>query len=348
MDRIEKPFAMNLELTTRCPLMCPFCYCTLNNGKDLPLEKALHWIHEARKNKILMVSLSGGETLCYPHLEEVIRECSQMGLETNVALSGYNFTKEKLESMITAGVSRIYISLNGSTVEINNRSRNGYDLAMNALKLLCEYGYGNTCLNWVMQDFNTADFPNVVSIAEQHHVKNLVILGLKPTSKNELAHYPTKDQIQSVARYVNGYRGEVNLRIESCYSCLNAAMKEISGNLSIHSPIFSGCLAGQGIVSINVDGEITPCRHLDAPENYATIEDYWNHSAVLKQIRQAASDKGEPCRSCVYTEGCLHCLAISYSGKARIRYGFEGCPMYAGGEKRINLAKGIPLLEKQA
>ena len=343
MNRAERPFTMNIELTTRCPLMCPFCYCTLNTGKDLPVEKALYWIHEAGKNKIAMVNLSGGETLCYPYLEEVIRECSQMGIEANVALSGYGFTEERLNSLITAGVSRIYISLNGSTAEINSRSRNGYDLAMNALQLLYEYGYDNTCLNWVMQDFNTEDFPNVISIAERYNVRNLVILSLKPTSQNELAHYPTKEQIKSVARYVCSYRGRVNLRIEPCYSCLNTALKELSEKLSIHSPAFSGCLAGHGIISVNVDGEITPCRHLDIPENYNTIEDYWKDSAVLKQIRQAAANKDEPCKSCVYREGCLQCLAVNYSDKGQIRYGFEGCPMQEKGDIILKLAKGMPL-----
>ncbi|MBQ6608902.1 MAG: radical SAM protein [Oscillospiraceae bacterium] len=343
MNQANRPFTMNMELTTRCPLMCPFCYCTLNNGKDLPLEKAIFWLREAKKSGIVMVSLSGGETLCYPHLEEVIKEGSRLGLEINVALSGYNFTEKRLESLISAGVSRIYISLNGSTAEINNKSRNGYDLAMNALNLLARYGYKNTCMNWVMQDFNTDDFKNIVTIAEQHNVRNLVILGLKPTSKKELAHFPTRDQLNSIAKFACEYRGTVNLRIEPCYSCLNAAVKEMSKSLSIHSPIYSGCLAGQGIVSVNVDGEITPCRHLDIPESFTTIESYLNGSEILKQIQLARGNVAEPCRSCGYRAGCLHCLAINYLGKNRIQYGFEGCPMYVESQSPLKLAKGIPL-----
>ena len=346
MNHTGMPFTMNMELTTRCPLKCPFCYCTLNNGKDLPLEKAIHWLHEAKKNHIVMVSLSGGETLCYPHLEEVIRIGSQLGLEINIALSGYNFTREKLESLIGAGVTRIYISLNGSTERINNQSRNGFSLAMNALEILAEYGYDNTCLNWVMQDFNTDDFENVVEIAEQRKVKNLVVLGLKPTSRNELGHYPSKSQIRDIARFICDYRGSVNIRVEPCYSNLNAALKEMSEKLSIHSPAFNGCLAGRGILSVNVDGEITPCRHLDIPESFSTIEDYWNNSAVLGQIRSAAENLDEPCGSCGYRDGCLHCLAINYAGNGAIRYGFDGCPMSTAVSSPIELAEGISLPRK--
>ena len=343
MFQENRPFTMNMELTTRCPLMCPFCYCTLNNGKDLPLERAIHWLQEAKKSNIAMVSLSGGETLCYPYLEEVIRTGSQLGLEINVALSGYNFTKEKLNSLINAGVSRIYISLNGSTEQINNRSRNGFALAMNALKILADNRYENTCMNWVMQDFNTEDFQNVVATAELYNVKNLVVLGLKPTSRNELEHYPSKKQIRDVAEFICAYKGKVHIRVEPCYSSLNAVLKEISNGLSIHSPVYRGCLAGQGIVSVNVDGKIAPCRHLDIPENYQTLVEYWNDSPILKNIRKAADSVEEPCKSCGYNDECLHCLAINYSGRKMICYGFEECPIYSERGTSLALSRGIPL-----
>ena len=36
MNQANRPFTMNMELTTRCPLMCPFCYCTLNDSPNPP------------------------------------------------------------------------------------------------------------------------------------------------------------------------------------------------------------------------------------------------------------------------------------------------------------------------
>ena len=32
---------MNMELTTKCPLKCPFCYCCLNTGKELPIDEGV-------------------------------------------------------------------------------------------------------------------------------------------------------------------------------------------------------------------------------------------------------------------------------------------------------------------
>ena len=76
---------MHFELTSKCPLMCKQCYCNLNNGKDLDYGTALHWIHEAVNAGVKMLNLSGGETLCYPHLYDLIQNASQQGLMVNVA-----------------------------------------------------------------------------------------------------------------------------------------------------------------------------------------------------------------------------------------------------------------------
>ena len=49
-------------MTSRCPLRCPQRYCDLNQGKDLPVEKALSWIDQAARSGVQTVNLSGGET----------------------------------------------------------------------------------------------------------------------------------------------------------------------------------------------------------------------------------------------------------------------------------------------
>lgn len=127
---------MNLELTTRYPLHCPQCYVSLNNGREMPLDTALYWIRDAADAVVKQVNLSGGETLCYPHLTELIRECHKCGLDSNIALSGAYVTEEKLREFIDAGVTRIFVSLNGSTKEVNEKTRDGYELAIRTLELV--------------------------------------------------------------------------------------------------------------------------------------------------------------------------------------------------------------------
>ena len=72
MDIICKPDGMNIELTNCCPLRCPQCYCSLEGGKHIPPEVAIRAIEQGAALGVTHVELSGGETLCYPHLLELV------------------------------------------------------------------------------------------------------------------------------------------------------------------------------------------------------------------------------------------------------------------------------------
>jgi Predicted Fe-S oxidoreductases len=104
-----------------------------------------------------------------------------------IALSGAYVTEEKLKEFIDAGVDRIYVSLNGSTKEINEKTRDGYELAINTLELLKKIGFNKqTLINWVMHVSNSDDFPGMISLAEKYELAGMVILGFKPDSSHEL------------------------------------------------------------------------------------------------------------------------------------------------------------------
>lgn len=320
--------SLNLELTTECPLNCPQCYCTLNVGKHLPLEEALFWIEDAHRCGITTLNLSGGETMCYPNLYDVIRAASERHMACNVALSGYRFDQNALSSLISAGVSGIFISLNGSTEEINRKSRNGYSLSIQALQILKDADYKNTTINWVMQSTNADDFANIVHIAERYHVSRVVVLGIKPDSQNELKNFPSRSQMQYVRDFIINYRGNVTLRVESCFSPLLALLGEsfLFGNSN--TGLYKGCGAGLVALSINVDGLLTPCRHLYYPESWDTMAEYWEKSPVLSKIRLLEEEKSEPCSSCKFSENCRHCLAITCNTTNKISLGNPNCSIY--------------------
>lgn len=186
---------LNLELTTCCPLHCPQCYCSLTGGKHLDFAIAKARLKEASAHGVQIVHLSGGETMCYPHLFELIEYASSLNIKPNIAISGYRFDRDVLDRLVLAGVNGIFVSLNGSTKEINEQTRDGYDLALQALSILRASDFRNSYINWVMHTNNCSDFLNVVRIAEEYQVENLAILVFKPDSKHELKSYPTCDQI---------------------------------------------------------------------------------------------------------------------------------------------------------
>ena len=321
------PSVMNIELTTNCPLHCPQCYCSLTGGKNIDAKTAIKRIKEGGEMGVTDVMLSGGETMCYPYLYEIINAAKKYCGVANVALSGFNFTQEIFDRMIDAGVGGIFISLNGSSEEINSQTRDGFDLAIAALKLLSDNGYKNTTINWVMHSSNADDFINVVKLAESYNVANLVIIGVKPDSRHTLSTIPTAEQMNDVAKIVRTHKGKMRIFIESCYSPLLALTcdTKLLGNMNIGKN--KGCNAGRSMVSINVNGEFSPCRHLDYFERWDSLVEYWEKSPILQKIRTLDNSRREPCVLCKFNNYCRHCLAINSKTKGELFIGNETCPL---------------------
>lgn len=322
------PIGMNIELTTCCPLHCPQCYCSLEGGKHIPVEIAKKRIVEAGKAGVKIVNLSGGETLCYPHLYEVVRCAKENCGTANVALSGWSFTEEVLKDLMEAGVGGIYISLNGSTPEINGLTRDGFQYAMHALSLLQKSGFQNTYVNWVMHSSNADDFANVMAIAERYGVHSVIVLAVKPDSKHQLKTFPSYQQMVDVAEYIKQYRGKTSIVVETCYSQMLALIRntKLLGNLNKGK--FKGCGAGRWTFSVNVDGAFSPCRHLELFEDHETVMEYWEQSPVLGRLRTIEDDRRQPCDQCALSDYCRHCAAINYKLHGELYLGHDCCALW--------------------
>lgn len=323
----EAPLLMNLELTTRCPLRCPQCYCELLGGRDMERDTALAWIREAAACGVKTVNLSGGETLLYPNLEELIAECKGLGMEANIAISGYGADKERLARLIKSGTADICVSLNGSTADINALSRCGYEMAVAALANLRDLHYGRIVINWVMHSFNADDFPNMIRLAEEYEAREIAIIMFKPDKNGAMESIPRREQVMALAGQIKAYKGSVKLIAEECFSQLRAVLGQ-RFFINLNVGIGRGCGAGRDGISVSVDGSLTPCRHLHRQkESYGSLAAYWRESPVLKELRGIEDKKEDTCRDCGYRNHCLPCQAVSWDLFGRFSMGSRGCPI---------------------
>ena len=336
-----KPLVLNFELTTACPLRCPQCYCTLEGGRHMDLDLAKHYVDQAVELGTKYLNLSGGETLCYPYLYELIRYASPKMKEVSVSLSGAFFNQQTYEKLASAGVHNICVSLNGSTPEINALTRDGYDLAIRALALLQENRFDHVILNWVMHNNNVDDFPNIVALAERYGVFMIDVMGLKPDAALDMKTFPSKEQIIAISSFIRKYRGGIRIAVETCYSPFAALhmQTKLFGNMNVGEQ--KGCSAGRTAMSVTVDGTFTPCRHVMIQEHFPDMATYWHQSATLMKLRGLDDLRREPCSSCKYQDNCRHCQAISMASSSDLYLGFQGCPVYEPREEVTQEATGI-------
>lgn len=321
-------YSMNIELTNKCPLKCPQCYCSLTGDKHIDLETAKAKVKEAAEHGVKNINMSGGETLCYPHLYELISYASNLCENVNIAISGCYFNKEVLHRLLEAGVTSISVSLNGSTEEINRLTRDGYSLAIRALEILGEEKVPNTFINWVMHSNNSDDFPNIVSIAEKYGIANIDIIMFKPDSKGELKSFPSGQQMKQVADFIRHYNGPVKLLVETCFSQMLALIFNGSWIGNIDTGENKGCRAGLYLYNISVDGHYSPCRHWDVAEDYDSLDAYLAFSPVIKQFSEYEKDVRDPCKSCAVEKFCRPCPAIPVKIHNQFCKGQESCQVW--------------------
>ena len=319
---------INIELTTCCPLHCPQCYCSLEGAKFIPKEKAIEFMKQAAAMGATHVEMSGGETMCYPHLYELIAAARETGLEPSIAISGWGFDDTVLKELISAGIDTIFVSLNGPTEEINSLTRDGFSLSIAALETLKRNGFSHTVINWVMHR-NTADLlPEMIKIAEKYNVGAILIIEPMPTAEGKMDTYPTAEQLTCVADMVKKQDGPVYLQIQHCFSSLRALASDNKFWGNINRGKYKGCTAGIVSCSINADGRFTPCRHLEIAEDYPSLAEYWEKSQYLEQLRNMEATRCGICSSCRLAPFCRHCPSHHWTEENKLYIGETQCGLY--------------------
>ena len=319
---IKAPELIHVELTSRCFLKCPQCYND-PTPKEINSELLADYLKEAAGMKVKCIALSGGEPLLYPDLDYIIELVGALRMTSVMATCGAGLSQKRIGELQKAGLGQIWISLNGSTKDIHEKSRDGYSYAIEALNRLkgTDLFYG---INWVARKDNIDDFPNLVNLAGQLKVRAINILRLKPDSKNHAVSTPDTEHLFRLAAYVKSYKSAgMGIFIERCFSMLRTA---IYGSKGLHT----GCPAGRELMAISTDGHFLPCRHLYHDEKESSIEGYWNNSSVLDMLRATEQNVEYPCRDCTHLPHCRTCRASCEKLYGSFYAGEKNCPIYQG------------------
>lgn len=313
------PESLHIELTARCALHCPQCYKDLSK-EDLSFPLLEEILKQADEMSVFQIAFGGGEPLLYPFLKEAIQLTSSLGMSCSVTTSGYGLNEEFLHQLIHMGLKHIQISLNGSTKEIHEQSRDGFNYAIQALTLLQETGisYG---INWVARIDNIHDFPFLISLARKYKAQNINILRYKPSQRENFKETSlSPEKVRFLVDTIRQTKGIV-LKVDSAFSNLLCYLNQ-------KPAIFSGCGAGRRFLAVDANGEIRPCSHIDMKEKMGNLKDIWYHSENLSMFREIENKIKKPCKNCAFLHGCEGCRAIAKAGNQDFYAGDSDCAFY--------------------
>jgi len=138
-----------IEVTTHCQLRCPGCY----RGTGLPgwtpahrplREVMLEIDTLCRDRNIQALSISGGEPLLYPKLNNVVRHARSRNLEVLILSNGIALDTDRLHQLRDLGVSRmlLHIERNQQRAELDDEENVVFVINT---PVLSENGEWNVC-----------------------------------------------------------------------------------------------------------------------------------------------------------------------------------------------------------
>ncbi|HEY7679691.1 MAG TPA: radical SAM protein [Terriglobia bacterium] len=111
----------------RCNLACSYCNEYDDYSKPVPLAEMLRRIDKLGSFGATLITISGGEPLLHPELEQIIARIRKHGGLAGLITNGYLLTRERIESLNRAGLDHLQISIDNAQPD---------DVSMKSLKVL--------------------------------------------------------------------------------------------------------------------------------------------------------------------------------------------------------------------
>lgn len=251
------PITIHLAPTTYCNCSCYYCYVKDYNTHKCQLEKeALFSFLEAAADKgVKAVEITGGgEPTVYPHFDETVIKCHELGLDVGLVTNGYHLNPNVLKY-----ATWIRVSIDTFDKEKYRKIRNANLPDLSCIKELSEYGVvvGASC---VITESNYDDVFEFVCCAKKLGFDNVWLKGVEDSDE------------------LFAYKKEVLKRVKKAESLSDDGFRVFVGDLfrdtTEQKKEFRRCSFQHVAMMVYSNGDVYPCCSLQGRAGYAYANIY--------------------------------------------------------------------------
>jgi molybdenum cofactor biosynthesis enzyme MoaA len=144
----KHPFLVHIIPMRRCNLDCGYCNEYDDVSKPVPLEEMKRRLDLLADMGTSMITISGGEPLMHPEIEEVIRHMRKRGIYAGMITNGFLLSKDRIAKLNDAGLEFLQISIDNVTPdEVSKKSLKTLD---SRLEWLSQYAVFQVNINSVL------------------------------------------------------------------------------------------------------------------------------------------------------------------------------------------------------
>ncbi|MFA6498312.1 MAG: radical SAM protein [Desulfurivibrionaceae bacterium] len=322
------------EITRRCNLKCVHCRSSsgleAKGHPDFTLDEAKRVLDDIASYGKPVVVLSGGEPLLRPDVFEIATYGTGLGLRMCLATNGTLVTQEICGKIKEAGIKMVSLSLDGASAQVHDDFRcqpGAFAGTLNAAKLFRENSIP-FLINSSFTKRNQDEIPKIYHLAKEIGATAWYMFMIVPTGRGEDIMdelIAPEDYEKLLVWHYEMEKGEKDILVRpTCapnyYRVVLQQAKEKGDDYERRTLQFStggskGCLAGQLISLIDVDGNVLPCSYFPlAAGNIRekSFKDIWEKSELFHDLRNFKAYKGR-CGSCEYVNVCGGCRARAYA-----------------------------------
>ncbi|HEY6308153.1 MAG TPA: radical SAM protein [Candidatus Angelobacter sp.] len=131
----DHPIQVHIIPMRRCNLSCTYCNEYDDVSDPVPLEEMYRRIDKLAELGTTLVTISGGETLLHPQLDDIIRRIRRRGMIAALITNGYLLTPQRIQQLNDAGLDHLQISIdNVQPDEVSKKSLKVLDKKLQWLK----------------------------------------------------------------------------------------------------------------------------------------------------------------------------------------------------------------------
>ena len=145
---MDHPILAHIIPIRRCNLACEYCNEYDDFSKPVPLETMKTRVDHLARLGTSIVTLSGGEPLLHPELDQIISHIRHDGMIAGLITNGYLLTADRIRRLNGAGLDHLQISIdNVMPDEVSKKSLKVLD---KKLQLLAEHAEFHVNINSVV------------------------------------------------------------------------------------------------------------------------------------------------------------------------------------------------------
>jgi MoaA/NifB/PqqE/SkfB family radical SAM enzyme len=144
----KHPILVHIIPMRQCNLACTYCNEYDDFSKPVPLEEMKKRLDLLADMGTSIITISGGEPLMHPELDEVIRHMRRRGMIAGLITNGFYLNRERIERLNEAGLEHLQISIdNVAPDEVSKKSLKTLD---SRLEWLSQYAVFQVNINSVL------------------------------------------------------------------------------------------------------------------------------------------------------------------------------------------------------